>query len=77
MFGIINLFLMRLNLISHTVRKFYDLESIAKERYFLDILIPKADVILIKKHKLRDRVLDNLGNQLMYGYASWSLEAAP
>lgn len=68
---------MKLNLITHNVRVFNDPESIAKERYFLNIVTPRADVVLIQKHKLLGRALKNLGNELMQGCASWILEAAP
>ena len=67
---------MKLNLISHNVRGFNDPGSFAKERYFLDTLNPRTYVVLIQEHKLRRRALENLGNKLMHGCTSWTLEAA-
>ena len=69
--------IMKLNIISHNVREFNDPESILKERYFLNTLNPKADVVFIQEHKLRGKKLENLGNKLMHGCASWVLEAIP
>ena len=68
---------MKLNLTSHNVRGFNDPESISKERYFLNTLNPKADVVLIQEHKLQRKELEHLSNKLIYGYASWVLNAAP
>ena len=68
---------MKWNIITHNIRGFNDLESIAKERRFLNTLAPKADIVMIQEHKLRGRALDNLGPRLMPGYTSWILEAAP
>lgn len=43
----------------------------------LNSLTPKADVVLIQEHKLRGRILENLGNRLMAGCASWIQETTP
>ena len=32
---------------------------------------------MIQKHKLRGKTIDSIGNNLMHGYTSWILEAAP
>ena len=68
---------MKWNIITHNIRGLNDLESIAKERGFLSMIVPKADVVMIQEHKLRGRALENLGSRLMPGCASWILEAAP
>lgn len=63
--------------LTHNVRGFNDPESVSKERYFLNSVTPKVDVVLIQEHKLRSKTLDNLRNRLMIGTTSWILEVAP
>lgn len=69
--------LMKWNIITHNIRGLNDLESIAKERRFLNSLTPKVDVVMIQEHKLRGRTLENLGPRLMSGCGNWILEGAP
>ena len=68
---------MKLNLITHNVRGFNDPESIIKERYFLNSLSPRADIVHRQEHKLRGRALKILGTKLMHGDTSWIQEAVP
>lgn len=68
---------MKLVILSHNVRGLNDLDKVIRERYFLNTVTPKADVVLIQEHKMRGRDLDGLGNRLMAGTTSWIPEAAP
>ena len=67
---------MKWNTITHNIQGLNDSECIAKERGFLNTVIPKADIVMIQERKLREKALENLGTRLMPGYASWILEAA-
>lgn len=62
---------MKLVLLTHNVRGLNDPDKVSKERYSLNSLIPKADVVLFQEHKMRGIALDNLGNRLMVGTSSW------
>ena len=68
---------MKWNIITHNIRGFNDLDSIAKERGFLSTLVLKINVVMNQEHKLRGRALENLETRLMPRCASWILEAAP
>ena len=68
---------MKWNMITHNIRGLSDPESIAKESSFIQLLTPRVDVVMIQEHKLRGKVLENLGSRLMTGCTSWILEAAP
>ena len=69
--------IMKWNIITYNIRGLNDLDSITKERCFIMALTPNVDIVMIQEHKLRGRSMDNLGNRLMLGCASWILEAAP
>ena len=68
---------MKRNIITHNIQGLNDLERIARERCFIKSLTPKVEVVMIQEHKLRGKSMENLGNKLMPGCASWVLEAAP
>lgn len=62
--------LMKWNLITHNIRGLNDPDNIAKERSFIKSPAPKIDVVMNQEHKLRGRVLEHLGTRLMPGCAS-------
>ena len=68
---------MKWTIITHNIRGLNDLESIAKERGFLNAISPRVDIVMLQEHKLRERTLEHLGTRLMPGYTSWILDAAP
>ena len=68
---------MKWNIITHNIRGLNDPENITKERCFITALTPKVDVVMIQEYKLRGRSINNLGNRLIPGCASWISEAAP
>ena len=68
---------MKWNIITHNIHGLNDPESITKERCFIKSLTPKVDIVMIQEHKLRGKILENLGSRIMLGCASWVLEAAP
>lgn len=68
---------MRWNIITHNIRGLNNSESITNERCFIDLLTPKADIVMIQEHKLRGKNMKNLGSRITPGCASWVLEAAP
>lgn len=68
---------MKWNIITHNIRGLNDPDNIARERCFINSLTPRVDIVMVQEHKLRGKALENLGNRLMPGCASWILEAAP
>lgn len=61
---------MKLNILIHNVWGLNDPDSILRERRFLNSLTPKVDIVLIQKHKLRGKMLNDLGTKLMIGGTS-------
>lgn len=68
---------MKMQILSHNIRGLNDPKNIYMERRFINSLVPKVDIIMIQEHKLRGKMLDNLGPRLMGGCTSWILEVAP
>ena len=66
---------MKWNLITHNIRDLNDPENIRKEREFINSVTPKVDIVLIQEHKLRGRLMENIGTRLMPGCDSWVLGA--
>jgi hypothetical protein len=62
---------MKLKIITHNIHNVNDLENITKERYYIFSLNPRIDIILLQDHKLRGRLLENLGIGLEPRSASW------
>lgn len=62
-------------MITYNIWGLDDLEIILQGMFFfINSLVPKVDVIMIHEHKLRGRLLENLGSRLMIGCASGILE---
>lgn len=54
---------MKLVILAHYVRGLNDPHKIARERYYLNSMSPKVDVMLIQEHKMRGMALHTLGNK--------------
>ena len=52
---------MKWNIITHNIRGLNDLENITKERYLINSLASKANIVMIHKHKLRGKSLESIG----------------
>lgn len=52
---------MKWNLITHNIRGLNDVESITKEKNFIQSLTPRVDVVMIQEHKLRGKSIRKLG----------------
>lgn len=62
--------IMKWNIITHNIQGLNDPDSIAKERSFLSTLTLRLDVVMIQKHKLRGKAMNNIGVRLMPGCAN-------